>query len=61
MKNRSEIISEYHDLVKKLNTANKFKNQKTELTFFKKTIDQKIHLCVTVNLEKFLTLGILTQ
>jgi hypothetical protein len=58
MNNRNEILHEYHDLIKKLNTSNKFKNQKTELHFFeKKQADGTINLAATVNFEKFLIIG----
>jgi hypothetical protein len=62
MNNRNEILHEYHDLIKKLNTSNKLKNQTTELHFFEKLLpDGKIYLCVAVNSEKFLSMGLVNK
>lgn len=41
MENRDQYIQEYFELVKQLNSANKVKDQKTEVYFFVK-MDEKI-------------------
>lgn len=58
MQNRTELQGEYLQLINKLNTANRKKNQKTELTFIiKSNTDNSNSLMVTVNNEKFLHIG----
>lgn len=58
MNNRSEVLKEYYELIQKLNSTNRTKNQKTELHFYiYESTHGKHHLRATANFEKFLTVG----
>ncbi len=52
---RAEIITEYHQLVRKLNISNRTKNENTELRFFIKTDkDNTLILFCSANQERIL-------
>jgi hypothetical protein len=58
MNNRSEVVKEYYQLIQKLNTTNRTRNEKTELHFYIYELSTgKYKLRVTVNFEHFLTIG----
>jgi hypothetical protein len=58
MTNRSELQTEYHELINKLNSTNRKENQKTEAVFsILQLVKNKRNLVVTVNSEKYLSLG----
>jgi hypothetical protein len=58
MQNRTELQSEYLQLINKLNSSNRKKNQQSELTFIiKNNTDSTQSLMTTVNNEKFLLVG----
>lgn len=58
MQNRTELQSEYLQLINKLNMSNRKKNQQTELSFLIRTGSNKSkYLICTVNHENFLCLA----
>jgi hypothetical protein len=58
MNNRSEVLKEYYQLIQKLNTTNRTRNEKTEIHFYIYiTTKGKHHLRATANFEHFLTVG----
>lgn len=58
MNTRSEVLKEYYQLIQKLNTTNRTRNEKTELHFYIYVPAKGKHeLRATVNFEKFLTVG----
>lgn len=62
MTNRSELQNEYHGLINKLNSTNRNADQKTEVVFsIRELAKNKRNLVVTVNFEKYLSFGELTQ
>lgn len=58
MNNRSEVLKEYYQLIQKLNTTNRTKNEMTELHFLlKETKEETLELFCTTNNEFFLLIG----
>ena len=58
MNNRSELQTEYFDLIRILNKTNLMKNQKTEINFLiKVSAANKRYLAATTNGEKYLSFG----
>lgn len=58
MQNQNEIKTEYLDLINKLNSSNRVKNEKTEIQFLTKTLpDGTVLLVATANCEKYLSFG----
>lgn len=55
---RTEIINEYHQLIRRLNISNRTKNEKTELRFYIKTdLDNTLILYCSVNNEHSMRIG----
>lgn len=58
MQNRTELQCEYLQLINKLNSSNRKKNQQTEISFVIRTDFSKTqHLLCTVNNENYLCLA----
>ncbi len=62
MTNRTDLQNEYRELINNLNRTNRKENQKTELIFsIQELIKNQRNLAVTVNFEKYLSLGEFTH
>ncbi len=62
MTNRAELQNEYPGLINKLNSTNRKVDQKTETVFsVRKMVKNQRNLVTTVNFEKYLSLGEITQ